>query len=47
MKKLYQNGTIYTMEKPDDTYAGVIVDNGMIEACFITKRFKPTSNNGL
>ncbi|MCP1288212.1 amidohydrolase [Mammaliicoccus sciuri] len=32
MKKLYQNGTIYTMEKPDDTYAGVIVDNGMIEA---------------
>ena len=32
MKKLYHNGTIYTMERPDDTYAGVIVENGLIEA---------------
>lgn len=31
MKKLFKNGTIYTMVNPDDTYKGVIVNQNKIE----------------
>ncbi|PTI28046.1 MULTISPECIES: amidohydrolase [Mammaliicoccus] len=45
MKKLFKNGTVYTMNHSEDTYAGVIVDNGIIEAVLSQEDLKGINQN--